>query len=133
MNIFKIKNTGIRRATTLLEISLTIAISIVMVGAAAHYYGGAIEKSKESALKQTLNETRKAIDAYYKNNGTYPAKLDDLVTGQYVYLRNYPSDPMTGSRVWIIIKENGHTAISSDEYTGCIYDIKSPNPKYYSF
>lgn len=133
MNIFKIKNTGIRRATTLIELSFSMAIALVLLGTAVHYYGGAVEKSKESALKQTLNETRKAIDAYYKNNGTYPAKLDDLVTGQYVYLRNYPSDPMSGGNVWLIIKENGHTAISSDQYTGTVYDIKSTVPKYYSF
>ncbi len=114
-----------KRAITLLEISLTIAIGLIMVSAAALHYGGALQKSKESALKQTLNETRKAIDAYYKHYGHYPDQLEDLVSGEYVYLRNYPIDPVSGHRAWLIIKENGHTAISTQAYTGPVYDIKS--------
>ncbi len=116
---------NLSRAMTLLEISLTIAIGLIMISTAALYYGGALEKSKQSALKQTLNETRKAIDAYYKYSGKYPEKLEDLVTGDIVFLRNYPSDPVSGNNIWLIIKENGHTAISAIEYTGPVYDIKS--------
>lgn len=119
---FKFNN---KRAMTLLEISLTIAIGLIMMSTAALYYGGALQKSKESALKQTLNETRKAIDAYYKHYGYYPDQLEDLVSGNYVYLRNYPIDPVSGQRAWLIIKENGHTAISTQTYTGPVYDVKS--------
>lgn len=119
-----------KKATTLLEVSLALTVAVIMVGTAAYYYGGAIEKSRASALKQTLGETRKAIDAYYKNNGKYPEKLEDLVSGQYAYLRSVPSDPVTGGCGWLIIKENGHTAVSSSEYTGPVYDIRSLDPRY---
>jgi type II secretory pathway pseudopilin PulG len=122
-----------KRAITLLEIALTITISLVMINATAFYYGGALKKSKESALKQTLNETRKAIDAYYKHYGYYPEQLEDLVSGSYVYLRNYPVDPVSGHRAWLIIKENGHTAISTQPYTGPVYDIKSLLSDYYHY
>ncbi len=122
-----------KRAMTLLEISLTIAIGLIMMSTAALYYGGALQKSKESALKQTLNETRKAIDAYYKHYGYYPDQLEDLVSGNYVYLRNYPLDPVSGQRSWLIIKENGHTAISTETYTGPVYDIKSLLDDYYNY
>lgn len=134
MTLFKnLKKYGRERATTLLELSLALTLSVIMVGTAAYYYGGAVEKSKESALKQTLVETRKAIDMYYKNKGKYPEKLEDLVTGDFAYLRNVPVDPATGSSVWLIIKENGHTAVTSTEYTGPVYDIKSSNPQYYHY
>ena len=134
MSLLKnLKKYGCKRATTLLELSLALTLSVIMVGTAAYYYGGAVEKSKESALKQTLIETRKASDSYYKNKGKYPEKLEDLVNGDFAYLRTYPSDPATGNSVWIIIKENGHTAVTSTEYTGPVYDIKSSNPQYYHY
>ncbi|HBC76481.1 MAG: hypothetical protein A2008_02220 [Candidatus Wallbacteria bacterium GWC2_49_35] len=134
MSILKnLKKYGRERATTLLELSLALTLSVIMVGTAAYYYGGAVEKSKESALKQTLSETRKAIDSYYKNKGKYPEKLEDLVNGDFAYLRTYPADPVTGGNVWLIIKENGHTAVTSTEYTGPVYDVRSSNPKYYNF
>ncbi len=134
MSLLKyLKRYGRERATTLLELTLTLTLSVIMVGTAAYYYGGAVSKSRESALKQTLVETRKAIDMYYKNKGKYPEKLEDMVDGDFAYLRSIPVDPATGSSVWIVIKENGHTAVTSTEYTGPVYDIKSSNPQYYHY
>jgi|GEM_PF-4847544 len=118
------------RGVSLLEVSLTITLGLIMMGTAAYYQGGSIQKSKESSLKQTLIETRKAIDAYYKNNGKYPEKLENLTSGDFIYLRNYPYDPVAQTNCWIIIKENGHTAVSSETYTGSIFDIRSTLKQY---
>lgn len=117
------------RGVTLLELAATMLISVTLLGTAAYYQEGMISKAKASALKQTLTETRKAIDAYYSASSPkrYP-KLEELVPN---YLRNMPVDPVTQSNVWIIIKEDATTCLSSDNYTGAC-DIKSTARQYLS-
>ncbi len=126
---FKNKNYINNLGISLLELAATMLISVTLLGTAAYYQEGMITNAKASALKQTLTETRKAIDAYYAASSPkkYP-KLEELVPN---YLKNMPVDPVTRSNVWIIIKEDAATCLSSDIYTGAC-DIKSTDPRYLS-
>jgi len=115
------------RGVTLLELLVTIFISLILINTAVYYQDGAVEKAKITALKQTLDATRKAIDTYYEVNlpKRYPT-LEELVPG---YLRSKPFDPITQNYLWIIIKEDTTTCLSTDIYTGA-YDIKSTDLRY---
>lgn len=118
------------RGVTLLELAATMLISVTLIGTAAYYQEGMISKAKASALKQTLTETRKAIDAYYAASlpKKYP-RLEELVPN---YLRNIPVDPVTQSNLWVIVKEDATTCLSNDIYTGAC-DIKSTDPQFINF
>jgi len=122
------KNTLCYRGISLLELVVTLFISLTLVGTAVYYQDGAVNKAKISSLKQTLIETRKAIDSYYEVSlpKKYP-RLEELVPG---YLRSMPYDPVTQTYTWIVIKEDYvNTCLSTDIYTGA-YDIKSTDPRY---
>lgn len=117
----RLKNKGM----TLLEASVTMIVAVAMTGTVAYYYTGTIDAAKASSLQQTLSETRKAIDAFYKNTSRYP-KLEELVPN---YLRTPPIDPVAKTNLWIVIKEDGSTCLSDQVYTGA-YDVKSTVEKY---
>jgi len=116
---------------SLLEVTMTMTLTLIMVGSAAYYARDTLQLGKASSLKQTLSETRKAIDAFYKSNSRYPNNLDELVYGSTIYLRSMPFDPTSNNGRWLIIMESGETCFSDQPYTG-LYDIRSTNYLYYN-
>jgi type II secretory pathway pseudopilin PulG len=122
----KINKLNIDAGITIIEILVAMAIALTLAGAAVYYYQDAVTSSKVSALKQTLNQTRQAIDSYYKGHASY-TRLENLVPA---YLRSLPYDPVMQVYDWTIVQEDFSTCPSSNAvYTGA-YDIKSTSPAY---
>lgn len=102
---------------TLIELMVVMAILALLVAIAAPRYFGNLEKSRETALHQTLAVTREAIDQFYADNGKYPDDLGTLVSARY--LRGLPYDPITeSSATWTLIPPE-------DPEKGGVYDVRS--------
>ena len=105
------------RGFTLIELLVVMVIVSLLITIAAPRYFGSLQKSKETALRQTLSVTRDALDKYYGDNGKYPDSLDDLIAKRY--LRSLPVDPVTGS------SSSWTTVAPEDPEKGRVYDIHS--------
>lgn len=102
---------------TLIELMVVMAILALLVAIAAPRYFGSLERSRETALHQTLTVTRKAIDQFYADSGKYPDDLGMLVSARY--LRSLPYDPITESTAtWTLIPPE-------DPEKGGVYDVRS--------
>ena len=102
---------------TLIELMVVMVIVALLVTIAAPRYFGSLQKSKETALHQTLAVTRDALDKFYGDNGKYPDNLDALITKRY--LRSLPIDPITESNsTWTMVAPE-------DSTKGGINDIHS--------
>lgn len=105
------------RGFTLIELMVVMVIVSLLITIAAPRYFGSLQKSKETALRQTLAVTRDALDKFYGDNGKYPDTLDTLVKKHY--LRSLPVDPITGSNSsWTMVAPD-------DPEKGHVYDIHS--------
>jgi general secretion pathway protein G len=105
------------RGFTLIELLVVMAIVSLLVSIAVPRYFGSLEKSKETALQQTLAATRDSIDKFYGDTGKYPDNLGALVTSRY--LRSVPVDPITeSSATWTMVPPD-------DPEKGQVYDIRS--------
>lgn len=105
------------RGFTLIELIVVMAIVALLISIAVPRYFGNLEKSKETALLQTLGVTRDAIDKFYADNGKYPEDLAMLVSKRY--LRSLPFDPITESNsTWALVAPE-------DPEKGGVYDLRS--------
>jgi len=94
-----------------------MAIVALLISIAVPRYFGNLEKSRETALLQTLGVTRDAIDKFYADNGKYPEDLTMLVSKRY--LRSLPFDPITESNsTWTLVPPE-------DPEKGGVYDLRS--------
>jgi general secretion pathway protein G len=104
-------------AFTLVELLVVMAVVALLISIAAPRYFGNLEKSRETALQQTLSVTRDAIDKFYADRGKYPDDLGALVSGRY--LRSLPFDPITESdATWTVVPPE-------DPEKGSVYDVRS--------
>lgn len=128
------RNSKLEKGFSLLELVMSISLATIFIGTAAYFYSDAINTAKGSSLKQTLIETRKAIDLFYKATGRYPNTFDELTSGANgaVYLRNKPYDPIAQTYNWVIVMESGETKLSTMPHRG-VYDIRSTSPLYYYY
>jgi general secretion pathway protein G len=107
----------VRRGFTLIELVIVMAIVALLVSIAGPRYFASLQKSKETALRQTLAVTRDALDKFYGDTGKYPDSLDVLITRRY--LRNMPVDPITESSLtWTMVPP-------ADPDQGGVYDVHS--------
>ena len=105
---------------TLIELLVVLAIIGSLLTIAVPSYFATLENSRETALRQSLSVMRDAIDHYRGDVGKYPDSLQDLVTRRY--LRNIPSDPITGAAdAWVI-------EAPTDAGTGAVRDVRSGAP-----
>lgn len=108
------------RGFTMIEMLATMAIMIILAGAALPIARVHAQRVRELELRRDLREVRTAIDRYkdFSDRGMipveantfgYPPDLDTLVngvvlkgtsTGKYKFLRRIPVDPMTGKAAW---------------------------------
>lgn len=102
---------------TLIEMLVVMAVIALLLTIALPRYFGALDKSKETALKENLQVLRIGIDKFYADKGRYPEALDELVTSNY--FRSIPLDPVTESATtWILLP-------SQDTDQPGIMDVKS--------
>jgi general secretion pathway protein G len=110
------------RGFTILEMIATMAIMLILAGAALPLARTHAQRLKEEELQRDLREIRTAIDHYkdLSDQGLiavepdtfgYPPDLETLVNGvpvkgiedvKYKFLRRIPVDPMTGQTDWVL-------------------------------
>ncbi|NMG44737.1 prepilin-type N-terminal cleavage/methylation domain-containing protein [Aromatoleum toluvorans] len=95
-----------RAGFTLIELLVVMAIIATLLAIAAPRYFGSLERSEDTALRQSLTVMRDALDHYYGDTGVYPDSLQALVDKRY--LRSVPVDPITQrSDSWVLVPPQG--------------------------
>jgi general secretion pathway protein G len=110
------------RGFTLIEMMIVISIMLILIAIAIPAYHQSIVRAKESVLKQNLFTLRSLISQYTLDKQKAPQSLDDLVSADY--LKQIPTDPMTGAADWTVEQEED-TLMSVDEQEGGIDDVHS--------
>lgn len=107
----------VQRGITLVELIVAVTIMLILTGAAIPIARVRIERQKERELRRDLWEMRDSIDRYKDaadrglfqtklGSEGYPPDLETLVNGVDVagkkvrFLRQIPTDPMTGKADW---------------------------------
>lgn len=86
--------------------------------------GGQNQRGKEQVLRKGLYDMRLAIDKYDRANKHLPNSLDELVAAGF--LREVPSDPITGSKNTWVPQLNGSLYLNGKSTTlPGIIDVKS--------
>lgn len=110
------------RGFTLIELMVVMAIVALLASIAAPRYFRSLQKSKETALLQSLTTMRDAIDQYAADKGRYPDSLQELADARYI--RGIPEDPLTGSRqTWVELPPP-----SDMQAAGQLWDVHSGAP-----
>ncbi len=107
---------------TLFELLIVMMIMAILATISVPTYKRSQIKARESVLLEDLFQLRKAIDAYFADHESYPARLSDLVQGKYV--RAIPRDPMTQStETWVCVSPV--VASNGDLQGGRCFDVHS--------
>jgi general secretion pathway protein G len=115
-----------RRGFTFIELMVVMAIIVVLISMAIPIYQKSIIRAKESVLSNNLFTLRTVIDNFTYDKEKAPTTLQDLVSEGY--LRQVPSDPMTGTNQdWKVIMEDPGSAVNQDNPG--IFDIRSGSDK----
>jgi general secretion pathway protein G len=96
--------TGRSRGFTLMELMIVISIMMILMAIAIPMYNQSILRARESVLRQDLFTLRSVIDQYTLDKQKAPQSLDDLKLAGYV--RDIPTDPMTGQANWEVAQED---------------------------
>lgn len=108
-----------RRGFTLIELIVVMAIVALLTAIAAPRYFHSIDRSREHALRSSLNVMRDAIDQYAADKGRYPDSLQELAVQRY--LRAIPADPLTGREdSWVVVAPMPDTDLD-----GRVQDVRS--------
>ncbi len=114
------------RGFTFIELTVVLAIIVILISMAIPIYNRTIIRSKEAVLKQNLFTLRTVIDNYTYDKMKAPQGLQDLVSEGY--LRDVPVDPMTGNnQSWKTIMEDASQSV--DQSQPGIFDVKSGSEK----
>ena len=113
---------------TLIELMIVMTIILILIGIAAGNYSRSVLRSKETVLKQDLQEMRKAIDNYTLDKQAGPQSLDDLVP-QYLHL--LPTDPITNSKDWVPVVDS--VVLTPDQASSGVTDVHSASDKVSPF
>lgn len=101
----------------MIELLVVMVIIATLLAIVAPRYFRHLDQAKQTALRQTLNVVRDAIDKYHADKGKYPATLEALVEQRY--LREMPVDPISGEKDgWVILPP-------PDDASGGVWDIQS--------
>jgi len=112
---------GRTRGFTLLELMIVLSIMMILMAVAVPVYNQAIVHSREAVLRQNLFTLRSVISQYTLDKQKAPQSLDDIV--QAGYLKQIPTDPMTGTTNWEVVQED--TLMAVDQQEPGIDDVKS--------
>ena len=88
-----------QRGFTLIELLIVMSVIGILASIVVPNYQRHLIKAREAVLMEDLYQMRRAIDAYFADNISYPDSLDDLVANKYI--RDIPRDPFTqASDTW---------------------------------
>ena len=110
---------------SLIELLIVMSIIVILVGIAVPLYQKSILRAKESVLQNNLVTMRAVIDEYTYDKQKGPQTLQDLVAEGY--LRDVPTDPITGTNTWKIIMEDATQSVNQTEPG--IFDVRSLSDK----
>ena len=82
-----------QRGFTLIELLIVMSVIGILASIVVPNYQRHLIKAREAVLMEDLYQMRRAIDAYFADNISYPDSLDDLVANKYI--RDIPRDPFT--------------------------------------
>lgn len=107
------------RGFTLIELLVVLTVLAVLASLVAPRYMDRVDDARDVVLRQNLVGLRVAIDQHFKDKGSYPASLQELVVHRYI--REIPVDPITDRNdSWILVPP------SSAENT--VFDVRSGAP-----
>jgi type II secretory pathway pseudopilin PulG len=87
-------------------VGLIVAIFLILLvlGIAAPRVAKELQREREVEAMHRANQYVRAIQLYYRKNGTYPASMDALEKSNNIrFLRQKYLDPMTGKADWRLI------------------------------
>lgn len=128
-----------RRAFSLLEITLVVAIIGVLMAVAAVSVMGQAERAKVKATKASMQTITTAIKSYHLENSKYPDTISMLVTAKPPYLEKTPQDgwtnefyyrvPGAGGRPFDLISfgPDGKGGSNEDDINVWTMDDKAPS------
>ncbi|MBI4851298.1 MAG: type II secretion system protein [Acidobacteria bacterium] len=96
--ISKLNQNSKNKGFTLIELVVVISIILVLATLVVPVFQTTMRNAKEVTLKDTLFKLRDSVDKYTLDKEEAPQSLDDLVKAQYI--REIPTDPITGQKDW---------------------------------
>jgi general secretion pathway protein G len=116
------RRSGASAGFTLIELSIVMAIIVILAGISLGLYTNSIRSANEAVLKQNLFVMREALDQYYADKNKYPPNLGALAEEKY--LRGIPEDPFTGSTdTWQEVLSEPDPGNPADQPG--VFDVKS--------
>ena len=123
------RGRGLAGGFTLLELTVVVAIILILLAMAAGGYQRSHLRAKEAALKQDLKVLRDAIEQYTLDKQMAPQSLDELASAGY--LREVPVDPITQKKDWRVDYEN--VLLSPEQTATGISDVHSASDQVSPF
>jgi len=114
-----------RRAFTLMEMLIVVAIIVILAGVGTFYILPQFNKAKEDTARIRASNVSKALQAYYKDHdGTWPSSIDALTVkddhgGPYIGADGL-QDPW-GKVYTIDVSGPNHNGAEPDVYTTSPY------------
>jgi general secretion pathway protein G len=114
-----------RRAFTLVELMLVLAILALLAGIVLPKLTGTKARANKDAAKTQISSFKTALDMFEADNGHYPKSLNDLMvkprdvgSDWHQYLEKIPVDPWEHPYIYVFPGRHNQTS----------YDLSSAGP-----